>query len=740
MSAESSTARTPPDLSGDARQTPPARRHKRTASLLCDNLEVQLRHVRNANSFDLSHALRSQQHFPEIFGNSAVDDRFFQQENADEKIQIIETMEPDFSVTSRLFAPTFFPLHNKLSAGGWEHSPYTPFLRDPAGQALAKDRFIKPGSPHEQLCSIPEQSELASSIFNSIHKHSHSEMQKMPSTHRFPADGDTSSRTSRPISSARIGSGVSPPVPADLHSQSVKLEPEGKGGVPENQASPKEAFRKTGPTDRAGESGDSKPRKIPRSDLAKKPSARPIKILPKVDGPAKKVVAPKSELKEGKPINLVDFFRGQTRAAHPTADTDRVDRSQAPADQLKGVPPKGPSDSRTRPRPPASEPKPPPSHLSPGSPPNEAAGAPKEAQGFFSTLPKKDWRHLKQRGDLFSHLVKTVKSEERPEAIQRLFKIRLETDKLIPKREPRREIGTSFKQKVKTMNVLPDGDRPARLLKAAFPGSLANPRSIRRTVACDHPLKGSFFHRLEKPPVPRLQRPNADRQSRSSCENPSFAQIQTPQNRPLKHDFFKKSTGGPEQQYRIKTESEVSRNRLVFSSAKRIPAKFLRQLHDETKTKNLNICFPKRKQSSDDSVAEPQESALKRVSPDAPIDQANPTELPGARSDSKRPASNLLGKARSLSLACLSHGGKSSHKNNICGNSIHVLLEKRMIGGRGTPRVDLRRLRIPASLEKARDEARGDGLRPSDWKDHVGRGFRKLLDDTSPRQGRPRKP
>lgn len=751
MSVESSQARPRSDLPGDIRQTQPPRRHKRTASLLCDPIDSQIRHVRNVNSFDSTPTLRSQPANPGIFTNIQIDDRYFQQTEFTDKVQIIETIEPDYCVTSGVVPLTFYPLYNKLGVGGWEGSAYAPMRWGISHKQSTKDRLFKPASPGNYLCSIQEQSELASSHINSIHKYSNSEMQKMLSTHGFrgeDGEAETSSRCSRQISSARIGSGGCP----YTHNETGHLGSMGGVESPKTDVQPslptsKEAFRKNGPTDipLCG-FGESKVRKIPRSELVKKTSARPSNVQKRLDGSARKVPRMKADVKESRGTVGIDLVKPFPRTSLNPGDSDRGDHSQGPFDRprplVTGFSGKIPSETRQQPRPFnfRENPKVQSSALAPGSPPSEALALSKEPQGFFSTLLKKDWRQKRPKGDALTHLVKTVKSDERPDVIQRLFKFRVETDKILSKKDgfiPQKEHKTNFKQKIKTLLNLPDGDRLPKLSKP-FPSALVKPPSVRRLGHIDAPFKWSFFNRLDRPsPAQPAPRPVNDRNSRSSCDNQSFVRLQTPQGSRPRRELFKMSVGVPgnpgSTQYRIKTETEVSyNNRLVFNSAQRLPAKYLRPFNADTKTKNLNIRLPLDHQSSDESVCDHRESVVRQAPADGPTARAGVERV--GQSACKRPVNRLLGKARSLSLACLSQGGKSSHKNQVCGVSIHIWPEKRKFVSRGMPRIDIRRLGIVSSQSRKCGEIRLEVNRPLEFrepKDPSCRPFRMLSDDVS---------
>lgn len=731
----------PNPLSSDSSAPNPAyRKHKRTTSLASDYFDRNQAVRPHSTSFDLAFAKPSDAAQSSLLFDGALDERLFQQNSQQDKVQIIEALEPDLSGQAPSSGSSFYPLLNRLSLTAWDASHYLSTAKFFAGSQADKDKALRLLDAKNKLYSIPEQSELASSVFNSIHRHSNSEIQKMLSTHGFRTeDGECDLSSHR----SKVVSPRPPANPVNSMAQ-LKVDPEVRRECLEQFAAPvpqvpSDAFKKCEPVPEATRpflsSDNFDSRKLPRGDPPRNPAPRVVKLTRKFDSSSKKDTILKEEppdlrrlkgSERTKPIARLPFSRPEF--IRPNLSHDRPERAGGPVPshfKLTLADPKSKvrgflSDLRHE--------------LTaniPASPQGELMGALKEGSGIFTTLLKRDARRA--RAEPMVQLIKTVKSDERPDVIQKLYKFRAENGRLIAKKEAKREFGWGFKQKIRTLNFIPaEPEKKGRGVLVRQPG-LSHRQSIRQTTTLDQHFKQSFMNRGDKTRAGFLDRPTLDRPTNSSHEHQCFRRgaMAVPD---LQHQQtpLPKSGAKPRGPYRVKTESEASCKRNCFNADKRLLQKFMRPQNTDTKTKNLNIYLPYHEPFSEDSLAESQHPAR----PHRPHREAEPqfvwrqpklaaTLLP------KRPVSGLFGKTRSLSSACLSKIGRSNPHNGPGANSIQVRGDPTDILVRETPKIGFKRLRGLGSHDRRTEVAEKGRIASPKFKSRQERQLRLMSGDFS---------
>lgn len=736
MFPDSSPPQGPPEHSLQDAGSRRFQKHKRTASLAVESIDWHVSQHRPTASFDFLQVHKGDSDQQTTYLHAAIDDRLLVQNDSIEKIQIIEPIDADLSLITGLNSnsQTFFPLQNRLSAAGWDSGHLLSSTKLYQGFVVEKDVFLKAGGPRNQLCSIPEQSELASSIFNSIHKHSNPEMQKMLSSHGFrveDGEGDTSSHQSRRLPAPSITNPINSMAHLNVDANGdVSLVPaDSKYHPSTSPCLPTEAFRKSEVPDRqqlCSDNFDSK--KLPRTDMSKKPGNKTMKISRKFDSSSKKDTILKDDLAEIKKQRGSDRKNYNQRILFNPTDPTRLNTSQEKADkqlmQRKAALERN-MESKKRMRrllqefrhefgPPVLQ-----------SPQVELANNPKENSGIFSTLLKKDVRHTRIKADHLAQFIKTVKSDERPDVIQKLFKFRVEFGKVI-KRDGKKDLVGTLKPKVKTLTYIPGEPEPKSRLAHPRLMGFSHRQIVRPPIHLDGQFKQSFLRRFERP-----ERPTADHLSQSSCEHPLSGR-KYPTQGPVVHKPRRNSITRPCGQYRIKTESDASRKRLIYAPDKHKPTKFLKQQNTDTKTRNLNIYFPARdlsmESSSQEEVSGAPKAAPGGIEAGKLVWNSNKmvaTLLP------KKQASRLFGKTRSLSSACLSRYGKNPLNNLAVGNSIHLLGDKGQLVLQDSPKADLRRTRMLGSIDRKTELLYKDLVCPPKIKQRADRPTRLISGEMS---------
>lgn len=724
---------------------PPQRKHRRTTSLVGEQFDRTADAMLHFGSLDFSKTLKSELATEAALVQGVIDSRLLCQSESMEKIQIIESIEPDFKTPKIQLSKSFYPLLNRLSVAAPEPFNHFSTARCFLTNSAEKERQSRHQPGNQPLCSIPEQSELASSIFNSIHRHSNPEVQKMlsPSGRRGEeGDASVSLVNSKPVSPRKLERVNNSLDSLSLERCSVMCKVTSTNPpVPVLEI----AFRKADATDdterqQVGRE-DSEAKRSKKAEVPKKVLGRNVNFSGRFEASRPKDTVQIDELQEFRQPKRSDRSHAIHSPNGLQIDLSRRKDSQSKTNKKPKEEPKNlrASERLLRMRGFLSDLR----HDGPrhagGSPNAEMNRTAKEPSGIFSTLLKRDPQNGKVRTEQLIHLVKTVKSDDRPDVIQKLFKFRIESSKIVRKREPKRDNFMRFKQKLKTLNFIPavDIDKRIRSAQVQAPG-LSHRQSIRPTINFDPSIKKSFLNRQNQFKA-KVAVPDAnDRLSTSFSEKQRVFKAETPV---CLHKISQRlsSVKGSSKvfgQFRIKTESEASHKKPIGQSKGKQTAMMFRGQNTDTKTKNLNIYFPVHEPSSDLSQTEEEKGLPKlRVTKESSAKQIWQNPKPAVKTASKRPLNGLFGKTKSMSSACLSNIGKSRQRNTLGVNSSQNLAEKGELLSREFLLAARKRLLFLGSFERNVDFAEKRMMSASKVRQRVERPLRRPSSDASGKGG-----
>lgn len=710
MLPEAETSNETPLASDVLSTRQPHRKHRRTTSLVGDQFDRTSDATFHFGSLDFSKTLKSEFATEAALVKGVIDSRLLCQSESMEKIQIIESIEPDFKTPKIQLSKSFYPLFNRLSSVNPEPISHFSTARFFLTNAVEKERQPRQQQHDNQLCSIPEQSELASSIFNSIHRHSNPEVQKMLSASAMrgeEADASISHLNSKPVSPRRLEH-----VKNSLSSMSLEQLP-----IMCKVASAKQpltvleiAFRKVEGTDeterhQVGREG-TETKLGHKPELPKKVFNRNLKFSRRFDASKQKDTIETDDLPE------LRQPKGSDRShAIVSPNVLQIDLSQRKNSQnktnknIKAEPINLRASERlVRMRGFLSDLRHDGPRMAGGSPNADMNRTAKEPSGIFSTLLKKDPQNSKARAEQLIQLVKTAKSDDRPDVIQRLFKFRIESSKIVRKREPKRDQFMRFKQKLKTLNFIPavETDKRIRSAQVQAPG-LSHRQSNRPTINFDPSIKKSFLNRGNQFKAKGSAAEGNDRLSTSFSDKPRIFKAETPQCLQKITQRLSSVKGCTKifGQFRVKTESEASHKKPIGQAKGKQTVMMFRQQNTDTKTKNLNIYFPVHEPSSDLSQMEEEKGLSKlRVTKESSAKQNLKNQKQAVATVSKRQLSGLFGKTKSMSSACLSNIGKSRQKNTLVVNSSQNLAERGELLGKELVQAARKRLLFLGSFER----------------------------------------
>lgn len=633
--------------SSDLPQCTFRKKHKRSFSLFAENLDINNEHFMVSGSVDFSRQNRP------IFVDSnkrelreSIDDNLLTQNEVYEKVQYIETLEPNFAQISGESGRSFIPIQRRFCSQNFENSSVLKSLEIFGMQATERHRPVRVNTEKGQLSSILEQSEFVSSIKNSIQKHSQHDFQRAVSGQLTISDRGEKSK------SFKLQNFDLKFENEDDHSLVLKKD---KGGNFQevfcnkkvkigwrNQIAIKDLF----------------PHKSAKLDLHKDPFSKLIKMQPKLEILNKKVACLNSgtfqlgrlsDESNKKKQMLLNQFSAKNK-------NDKIE-NLFEVNSDKNLSFENTFAKNLKKKEFFSEFKRNFGFKSPVLSPETKIKQAKEKSAYYSTFLRKEINCVKKENTK-NHQLKNAKCYEKPDVIQRLFKFKSETKQL----QPRKDKSQILKQKMRTTNFLPV-ENEKRFKVAQMRNPVSSYRQNSRPVHfIDSVFKHPIFHKFNQIKRVNQALKNKDEASKS-FDAKDFILPKNSQSKISLAGFkwidpqrFKLS-----KQARLKTETEPSCKYPDMSVCKPgFLSRFIQSQQNATKIRNLNILFPMELASSEVSV----DLGLLLQNPVDKNNKANKIEA----LDIIAPVNSgkvLFGKTRSLSSACLSKMTEKAFSNGV---------------------------------------------------------------------------
>ena len=626
------------------------KKHKRSFSFFAENLDINNKHIMVSGSVDFLRQNRP------ILANSnkrklseSIDANFLNQKEVYEKIQYIETLEPNFAQISKESGRSFIPIQRRFCSSNFENGSALKSLEIFGMQATERHRPVRMNTEKGQLSSILEQSEFVSSIKNSIQKHSQHDFQRAVSGQLTISDRGEKNKSFKLQK-------------LDLKfenddNDSLVLKKDKDGNFPEvffnkkvkigwrNQIAIKDLF----------------PHKSEKLDLNKDPFSKLIKMQPKVEILNKKTAWLNGETFQlGRLSDEINknkqIFLNQFDAKNKNLKIEKIE-NLFEANSEKNLSFENTFANNLKQKKEFfSEFKRNFGFKSPVLSPETKIKQAKEKSLYYSTFLRKKLNCVKKE-NLINYQLKNGKCFEKPDVIQRLFKIKSETKQL----KSRKDKSQVLKQKMRTTNFLPvENEKRFKVPQMRNPVSSYRQNS-RPGHFTDSFFKHPIFHKFNQIKKVNKALKNKDEASKS-FDAKDFILPKHSQSKITLACFkwsdpqrFKLS-----KQARVKTETEQSYKYPDMSLCKPgFLSRFIQSQQNATKIRNLNILFPMELASSDVTV----DLGL-LVHNQAGNNKANRIEA----LDINVPVNSdkvLFGKTRSLSSACLSKMTDKAFSNGV---------------------------------------------------------------------------